>query len=196
MSFKICLKIFKGVGDVYETPRYDLTKARYFSLTTVKLSYIVNEKSTWRALRNLLKSGKVLQKFKWLCGFRRRKKMPTCCVLASDLYGNISLGWRHKRLFTNIHEKLFFLIGYEDTNAESCKYSINEERHRDAHSEGMLEEQQQQEEKCRLAININFLINIRCHSERQSSTVTGRGLFQSSDVKKHSFPDSSATLWL
>lgn len=32
-------------------------------------------------------------------------------------------------------------------------------------SEGM-SEKLQQEEKCRLAININFLINIRCHAAR------------------------------
>jgi hypothetical protein len=45
-----------------------------------------------------------------------------------------------------------------------------------------------QEEKCRLAININFLINIRCHAAKsQTITVRGRGFFFAVDEKKIPF---------
>jgi hypothetical protein len=63
-------------------------------------------------------------------------------------------------------------VHHENTNTESCKYSINEE------SEGKVGCEAKQEEKCRLAININFLINIRCHAARvKRLQLGGRGLF-------------------
>ncbi|CRL07836.1 CLUMA_CG020790, isoform A [Clunio marinus] len=65
-------------------------------------------------------------------------------------------GCKHVLSFTGERQAIHILVEWK-----SCKYSINEEKE----TENMLEKPQQ-EEKCRLAININFLINIRCHAAR------------------------------
>lgn len=93
ISFQICLNAF-NVGRRHSTfivsfyshaktfeSWYNLTIARYFFLTTVKLSYIVNEKATWRgswsAFLKRRKYCKNSNNFTGLVGSREEKCLLT-----------------------------------------------------------------------------------------------------------------------
>lgn len=70
------------------------------------------------------------------------------------------------QIFTH---KVSSLSAFQSTTVFGCKYSINEEK--DALTEKHVAEKRKQEEKCRLAININFLINIRCHAAKAKAAL-------------------------
>lgn len=217
MSFRICLSrlqhralVCKGVKVLHlflhdaavPSTRYNLSIARYFcSLTTVKLSYIVSEKSTPSASKNAsFESAQNYAEIQitsrtdfWNTKVTQKPFAENSFLI---LFAANDTADCHSHKYSHTVSLPSYLPFKTQHTVFGCKYSINEEK--DALTEKHVAEKRKQEEKCRLAININFLINIRCHAAKAKAALQleVEGYFFSPACEREAenfFPDSSAT---